>query len=531
MKKKKLNPMQRNPIIKFVLLIVISASLLSCDEDFMETGNNLINTIELPPLYETDNIIAYSKRVNQVETSNLTMHSLADFTDPVYGDFKSSVLAQLQLSQTNNDFGTDPQLDSVTLTLPFFSRLVEEDVYELDSVYGSGEFVLKVYRSNQFLRNLNPGPDGDFTEMQSYYSDQLPEFLPNIESTPIAESEPIDLADYTTPLSLVQRSGTESVDTLSLSPRIRLNLPVDLFNEVILDKIGSPELASNANFVNFFRGLYIEVERIGQDGASMHFDLNNDDAGVTLHYQTQRQGFVTNEEEEPEFETNWNRFNLNFEGINVNLFDDSFTVDASNPNLEEGDENLYLKGGAGYYSVMELFTGPDSDGDGVSDELQDLRDRNVLVNDAQIDLYLNEEATDSINRVNRIIVFNIDKNEVLIDYIRDRTAGTLPASSRVSHLGPLMNVDSLGLRYRLRITDYINQVITQDSTNAKLGLMVTDNVNVTGSVEAQTTDNQIESIFRQTAQFTKGTVLHGSNTSEEDEEKRIKLKIQLTEIN
>lgn len=522
--------MHKKNYLKLILVFGVFISFWSCDDDFIETGGDLINSLELPPLYETDNVIAYSKRVNRVQTNNLTMYSLGDYADPVFGNFQPSVLTQLQLSQTNNNFGTDPVLDSVTLTLPFFSRQISEVEYQLDSVYGEGEVVLKVFRSNQFLRSINPGSDGEFTEDQLYYSNQLSEFLPNIENQVLAESEPFRLEDFTEPIQIIQRSGPDVIDTLLQSPRLRLDLPIELFNEVIFDKIGQPELASNANFQNFFRGLYFRIEKQDSEGALMKFNLEDEAAGVTLHYQTQRLGFALEDEDEPELQTNWNRFRLNFQGIKVNLFEDNFIIDASNPNTQEGDENLYLKGGAGYYSVVELFTGPDSDGDGISDELQDLRDRDVLINEANLEFFVNEDmVTSNANRLNRIILFNLDDNTVLIDYFRDRTAGDSPGSSRISHLGPLSNPSDEGRRYRLRITDYINQVVSQDSTNVKLGLMVTDNVNSTVQLKAETSDDEIENIFRRTAQFTKGTVLHGSNSP--NQEKRVKLKIQLTEIN
>lgn len=522
--------MQIKSNLKLVLVFAIIVSFWSCDDDFIETGGGLINTIELPPLYETDNIVTYSKQINRVQSNNFSLHSLGDYTDPVYGEFKPSILTQLRLNQTNNNFGISPSLDSVTLTLPFFSRQVGEAEFELDSVWGSGQVVLKVYRSNQLLRSLAPGPNGDFTESQVYYSNQLPEFLPNIQTEAIAESEPIDLEDYKQPIQIIQRSGSQAIDTLSLSPRIRLTLPNDLFEEVIMDKIGQTELASNLNFVNFFRGIYIVAEKLDGEGVLMKFNLENESAGVELHYQTERQLISADPDEEPLLQNHWNRFRLNFEGIKVNLFENNFSVDVSNPNTVEGDENLYLKGGAGYYSVVELFSGPDSDGDGVSDELQDLRNREVLINDANLDFYVNEDlAGSSESQVNRVILFNLDNNSVLLDYVRDRTAGNVASVSRISHLGPLTTIDGVGKRYRLRITDYLNQVINQDSTNARLGLMITNNVNSLVQLEAETEDDEISRIFRPSAQFTKGTVLHGSNSP--DEEKRVKLKLQVTEIN
>lgn len=521
--------MQIKHYLKISLALLLLTSLTSCEEEFMETGSGLINSIELPPLYETDNLITYSERIRRAQTNNLTLHTLADFQDPVFGNFRSSLLTQVQLESTNTNFGTEPQLDSVVLTLPFFSRLTETDVYTLDSINGDGDFTIKLFKSNYFLRALSPGENGDFTENQVYYSDDLALFQPNIETTPLIEAGPFNFDDFTSPLQLIQRSDAEAIDTLTVAPRIRIKLPIAFFEANVIAKEGQPELASNANFTNFLRGFHIVMEKENGEGASALFNLLSDDANITLHYQTQRPAPVLNPDLEPELQNVWNRFRLNFNGVKVSLFEDDFTVDVDAPNLEVGEENVYLKGGNGYFSVIELFTGPDSDGDGVSDELQDLRNRNVLINEANLELFVNEElASTKANKVNRILLFNLDDNVVLQDFINDRTASDFPSTSRTSHLGPLFQNDTES-RYRLRITDHINQLINQDSTNVRLGLMITDNVNATSQIEAETSDEDIDRIFRQTIQFTKGTVLHGSNSP--IEEKRVKLKIQLTEIN
>ncbi|MBQ0740967.1 DUF4270 family protein, partial [Aquimarina celericrescens] len=84
------------------------------------------------------------------------------YSDPVYGMSETKLLTQLSLTQTNPNFGSNPVIDSVVMTLPFYSRQIEEDEYELDSVYGNGSFKLNVYQSNQFLRDLDPGQNGDF---------------------------------------------------------------------------------------------------------------------------------------------------------------------------------------------------------------------------------------------------------------------------------------------------------------------------------------------------------------------------------
>ncbi|MCB0464526.1 MAG: DUF4270 family protein, partial [Aequorivita sp.] len=55
-----------------------------------------------------------------------------------------------------------------------------------------------------------------------------------------------------------------------------------------------------------------------------------------------------------------------------------------------GEENLYLRGGDGIISVVELF-GKDNDNNGVADELQVLRDKKWIINEANLIFYVNQD--------------------------------------------------------------------------------------------------------------------------------------------
>jgi hypothetical protein len=215
----------------------------------------------------------------------------------------------------------------------------------------------------------------------------------------------------------------------------------------------------------------------------------------------------------------------------LNLYDNNFNVDLSNQNIEEGEENIYLKGGEGSSAVIELFTGPDTDGNGVSDELDQLRENNWLINEANLNLYINEEiAPSSKNRINRVFITNVEDQIVLEDYRRDPTAADNPNTSRQVHLGPL-NIDENGDPfYKIRLTSYINNVLNNDSTNVKLGLYVSSNVNQTSLVTTRNSQLEVSELLpRSMIETPRGIVIHGNQSAVEA--KKLKLKIFYTETN
>lgn len=518
---------------KFVLRSLASALvltvLLSCENEYSELGTDIINSIEVQPPYVSENVVAYSEKQNSIQTNGFRNHFLGKYDDPVFGLSETKILTQVSLSQTNPDFGDTPIVDSVVMTLPLYSRQIEQDEYELDSVYGEGSFKLNVFQSNQFLRNLNPGPNGEFEERQLYYTDQLDEFRPNIESDPIVTSPVIKPSELTDPVVLYETLSNGDVDTLSLSPRIRIKMPIQYFEDRIINPSNPEVLASNNAFRNYLRGFLMEAEQQETALSMPMLDLENEDAKITIYYRTETQ--EENSDGDITTATAYNQFDLNFNGIKLNFYENDFDVDLTNQNLEEGEENIYLKGGEGSTGIIELFSGPDLDGNNVSDELDELRGKNWLINEANLDLYINEEIAPSPkNRIDRVFLFNVDDEVVLEDFRNDPTASENPRFSRLVHLGPLQEDDNGEPFYRIKLTSYINNVINNDSTNVRLGLFVTPNVNNPSLVETRNSELEIsKNVPRVMLETPRGIVIHGNRSA--TEAKRLKLKIIYTEVN
>ncbi len=515
----------------FIALIFVLLLSNSCEDDFTTLGSDFVNSLDVPEPYVVKNLAAYNDKILSVQSNNLNTYLLGQFSDPVFGNSEVSILSQLELESTNPDFGQEPVLDSVVLTLPFFSTLVETDTYRLDSVFGDGGFKISIFESNQFLRDVDPGENGEFENPQIYYSDQLPEFQSNISNTPLAISTQIDPSEFTETQILFDQIDDENIDTLRVSPRIRIKLPNDFFQQKILDNQGSANLVSQSSFKDFFRGLYMKTEQPTNGGSMINLDLNGDDANITLYYRSLRPPPSLEVDNEEDLIETFNKFDLNFGGNTINFYDDNNTLDLSNQDITNGEENLFIKGGQGIVTIVDPFNGPDTDGNGVSDEIDEIRQNNWLVNEANLIFYVNKEMTDQIeNTPRRIFVYDLDRNRVLIDYNLDQGATSNPFTSRLSHLGRLREDEDNNLFYKIRITSHINNIINNDSTNTRLGVVMTQNVNQARILDVRNSQlDQTENFIESSISTPRGTVFHGNLSPNED--KRLKLQIFYTEPN
>jgi hypothetical protein len=512
-----------------VALLMVSA-FISCDDDFNTIGGELIgNQLDSLPRYDAK-VVAYSKNIGGVQTNNLPSNLLGVYNDPVYGQQIANVLTQLSLSTNNPLFGTEPSLDSVVMTLPYFNTQTDVNdlgnpVYKLDSIYGDMPFKLKIRRSNFFLNDFNP--EANFETRQKYYSDQGPLFKSNLVGDPIYVNESFKPSAREV-VFLENISG--EIDTIRAKPRLRVNLATPFFQENILDKQGSIELSNNNNFRNFIRGLYFEAEALNDNGSMALLDFTNPEAGITLYYtnlivdtaDADADGDVT------EMVGVQNSYKLDF-GLNtVNTFSQALPpeilAEMESVNPEIGAENLFLKGGEGSMVIIELFED--------EAEIEGLRANNWLINEANLTFYVNQEKIQGgESEPERIYLYNLDTNEPLIDYSFDQTFDQVtPLNSVISHSGRLVrNEDKNGISYKLRITEHVNRILNKDSTNVRLGLVVTQNINLIGNSALRTPLDGITSIPAASVITPEGTVLYGN--LEADVSKRLKLNIFYSETN
>ena len=536
----------------------------SCDKEFTSIDSDVIsaeNAINFNTSSVDYPIVASNLRLNPVKSNNLPSFMLGYNNNPFYGESKASFLGQIVPAEFSPSFGENVVLDSVVLTIPYYSRGVDTDddgniSYEIDSVYGNTATKLYVYKSNFYLRDFNPS--GDFSDSQNYYSNGA---LSNSETINQSEIEAEllyesgilgDGSDDFIPsseridLTLLDSLG-ESYVASSIAPavRLKLNNPNDNFWEsLFFENEGNPELINPNTFKEFFRGLYIKADGVNSEGSMMLLNFASSNTKLTIHYtsETSTDSDTDSGGTSTETITSQNEYVLNFTDNLVNIYENNFQVDVSNSNTVEGDERIYLKGGEGYMSTVDLFSGDIEDNNGVMvnafdhfknsfyDEENEIA--NKIINEAYIEFFV-DQTQDIGSEPDRIYLYNFEQNTALIDYFLDQSVSSTTINAKINHLEPLTrdgdSITGEGVKYKIRITEHLNNLILRDSTNAKLALVVTSNV---GSIDNFSILNsgEEERDFPSGAILTpKGTVLHGSQS--EDLDKRPRIKIYYTDPN
>ena len=146
------------------------------------------------------------------------------------------------------------------------------------------------------------------------------------------------------------------------------------------------------------------------------------------------------------------------------------------------------------------------------DEIADLPKR--IINEAYIEFFVNQNFLND-DEPERIYIYNYENSSSLIDYFLNQSVSSLTVNAKINHLEPLKR-DSLnedrGVKYKIRITEHLNNLILRDSTNAKLALGVISDV---ASIQNfKTLDENFENENKKLAAgiilTPKGTTLHGN---------------------
>tara|TARA_B100001146_G_scaffold225244_2_gene248622 strand:+ start:5414 stop:7027 length:1614 start_codon:yes stop_codon:yes gene_type:complete len=534
MKIKKLLP----SLLAILGVLIVMAS---CEEDFNTLGSEVIDqNIEIPDT--VFDVVSYSRKLPPIRTNGLPTNQLGIYNDPNYGTMRVNLLGQVLLPQglQNPDFpndgpnadtgdpGDEFEISKVYLHIPFFNQSTTdgdgETSFTLDSVYGSQPMNITFYRSNYLLRDLDPG--SNFEDPQPYYSNQTPLFerflndeLGRLEDF-VPSNEAIEIFTAT--------------DTINYEPGLLVEFNPDYFKENIIDQEGEEVLLTNENFKNYFRGIYMDVEEAADGNL---FLFNPDNINVTIYFSSNTEerddaGNRLTDDDGNIIRVNGS-YEMPFSGITVNTFENEplpndLQTALANPNISEGEETLYLRGGGdGIITYIEVLEG-DADGNGIRD-VEDIRTENWLINDANLKFYVDQEKiAGGASEPDRIQIFNVDNGDVLVDYSFDFTAGEAAFEALTTHLGKLeRGSDNIGDFYKIRITNHLNDVIRNDSTNVALGLVVTQNVLFTDFSEVQLSQAPgLNSVPQGTIISHEGTVLHGNLSPNLD--KRLRLEIFYT---
>ena len=556
--------MQNNSFLKYMLFVMFVAVFSSCDKDFNEIGSSIIGDDHYGLIKDdTNSLVAYNQNLGSVQSNNLPINSLGYYNNPFFGKTKASVVTQVELIGANPTFGTNPTVTKVELSLPYYSTLTNTDAttgdhtYELDSIYGSSKIKLSVYESKYYLRDLDAATG--FEDVQKYYSGDGPNFDANKNPDRLnddADSPSQNDAFFFSNEELKTYKtvdGTQTVDTRT-APGMRLNLRKSFFQDKIFNGSTAGKLINNNVFKEYFRGLYFKTEANSDSpdqGSLAMLDFKKGKITITYNVSvTATDGTITTEEK---------TLILNLAGNTVNVFENEYSNEyvtniTSGINTAQGDSKLYLKGGAGSMAVISLFgetdiRGFDTDGNptsgpnGVSDELDDLRNpsngQKLLVNEANLIFSIDSSAISGASEPNRIYLYDLNNKRPIIDYYTDISLNSIPKFNKAIHGGIIEKAttgNKRGYQYKIRLTNHIRNLINKDSTNIRLGLVVTEAIATVTSAKLKTptlTGIPVDRTPLSNVINPLGTVLFGNNIPVGDPNyaKRLKLEIFYTKPN
>ena len=406
-------------------------------------------------------------------------------------------------------------------------------VYEIDSLMGNStaKFKLKVNELDYYLRAYDP--ESNFERYQKYYSNN--EIASNFTGTVLFDDE---IEINSKELVFWKEDDPETPDEDEseaikerLTPRIRVSLDKDFFQKKIIDNEGSQDLANNENFKLFIKGLVIKAYEFSDP---LLMILNFDEAEVRLVYGYQKydKKDTPDDTSDDVVEESEETYKLNLTGYKINSFkNDPYPASIFTEVYDtiNNPKSVYLKGGEGVMAEIELF----KNDDGI-DILEEIRAKQWLVNEANLSMYIDKEMLSSnggIIEPSRLYLYDIKNKAPVIDYFIDNSSGPKEYMNKVIHGGLIeLDEDDKGLMYKIRISEHIKNVIRKDSTNVRLGLVVSSDISSSMNIEVSTSD-LMTFIPSSTAINPLGTVLIGPSPSAENYSKRMRLNLYYTEVN
>jgi hypothetical protein len=545
----------------FLLLIIVT--IIACEQDYNSIESDLLPEKTFNTDFFAAPIVSFNKKIDSVRINNLTANLFGFYNDPAYGQTTASIITQVLPTEFNPDFGENTVIDSVVLTIPYYSKIIADStdtdgnaVYSIsDSLFGNQPIKLSIFQNNYFLRDFNPTEI--LSPAQSYYSNANGN-INSEDNFAITETGSINFDAFKGPLIyevpeflpspnaiVLKKTNSDDTETTErIAPAFRDTLSSSFWKSVIIDKEGGNELSNANNFYNYFRGLYFKAEVINADGNMIMLNLGSSGANITIYYSYDSSVAGA----DPLQDT----YVLNFTGNRLNTFINDFTgVTLENGDTTNGDEKLYLKGTEGSIAVVDILSGTvDCDGEEVSaldcfkkeyravDENGNYIVKNgdfvlkKLINEAQLIVYEDEtmvSPSDDYHKYDRLYAYDVKNNIPIIDYNFDPSGNTSdPFSSKIIHLGQRITDDNGISKFKIRITEHLNNILLKDSTNTKIGLVLSTNVNYVSNASILNSGDEVTGIPAASVITPRGSILYGSNQNV-PEDKRMSLKIYFTE--
>ena len=518
---------------KITLYILITTFfmgfVISCEEDFTDIGTSIVSNGEFTTKDTVFEIEVTGKNIEKVQADGLAIggllgqYLLGVYNNNNYQKIEASIISQLRipgnLTQVDQEYGTDTvvqtTIDTVLLRIPYNATLLSsingQADYDLDSIIGdqSQPFILNVYQLTTYLSNLNPTTpsilnkffsDQDYevsSEKLNFFEDT--EFFPNrADTSQIVERR----------LSSGELYDKDTIKYINSNPYVSIPLKKALIKELLFDQYDTPNFASQDAFNDYFRGIKIQAE--GNNGSLISFSFNRPSLQPLIDiYYTNTVSYET-----IVIDSIRKTHTFSLSGITNSVY-------KMTPGQSPSFDNVPIQGTAGTKAQLKIF-GDDDDLNGIPDQLEELRTKNWLINDATLTLYIDQNivGSDTLEIPFRLFIFkdkliegtNQETPRQIIDYI----------SEGFNEVGGRLELD--GSRnpnmYTFKITDYISELFSGN----------TNDIPMLGVRAFNPTDLPIsaaDTIVRDYNWNSKAVMLLNNNTLEESRKPKLKISYTL----
>lgn len=526
-------------MIKKFLPIALVFALTSCDKKFNEVGAEVFPSNTLQAKKVLYPVKVSHTLIDVVQTNTGAVLQLGELRDNLFGTTASAVVSQFNLSsyaptfgdksaslESSESFDEQETITDVWLEVPFFTNskdadgdglIAEYDVddsnpnsdsdgdgvsdieernngtdptnsdtdgdgipdgqdaetknpnpdkklYAIDSLFGNREatFDVEVHKLNYFLRQLDP--EKNFEQLQPYFSDL---------NFGTYKEQQLGSANLTLNFNEIIVEGENSTN---LPPRLRVPLDKTKFQQLIINKEGATELSAAELWQDYFRSISIETSNFSSP-LLMLLDFNS----MTIRIAYTYKAIIANTDP-VQIEDKNKEFLINAGVLKFNTITKTI---AAAPELNSivsatAPKQIALGGGLGGVATITLFDD--------NEELEALKGKPMLLNEANLTFHIDKQAVEQhgLSLPKRLYLYNANTNAPIIDFLRDASATA--TQNKLVYGGFLVNNDD-DQYYKIRLTEYLRDIITKDSVNAPLRLSITNAFATQGSVAMAKVDN------------------------------------------
>lgn len=277
--------------------------LNSCEGDLDNLGSQLVDANASEGYDKAYSLVAYNidnSDLIRADASVLDSVRLGAFAEEKFGGQKASYITQLRLNTYSPDFGKNPAIDSVVLTLkPRYATDSITPTTTEDYIYPDGQVAAKkvvtTYPVSKYGKYKINGQKSKLTIKVNEVNDFLGSTTDSLASNK-SISLGTELGSKTfdgTVNSVVITKDSDASELVNRAVSYRMELTnKDFFKTKLIDKQGDQVLKDAASFIRYFKGISISV----QEDDGYLFSMAPNDAAITIYYKndvTATDGTVT----------------------------------------------------------------------------------------------------------------------------------------------------------------------------------------------------------------------------------------------